>query len=186
MAEYNNQQPILGISSPSFYARSKHVNDENNKRLENRLFPDVDLEPNYDPRPLSTKYMLPPYTGKCKGISWEPQLKYPNYYVETNFNPGNDRAPSNGYFRNVDVETNLRNINQPLHHGYLQGDYQPNLKGDLYNVTVVSTEGEAQPFPNLGKMTDLRDVQNSYYSNPLSQNIGKLPMFNNTRVQLRQ
>jgi hypothetical protein len=48
-----------GVCKGIYYGQNERV-DELNTRIQSRHFPDVDLPPNFDPRPVSTRFCLFP------------------------------------------------------------------------------------------------------------------------------
>jgi hypothetical protein len=168
---------IMGIPEGIYYGQFDRVN-ELNDRLGNRHFPDVALQPNFDPRPVSTKYTFTPSYPKPS----VPIQRNIDHVVELNFNPGSSRAPPQGFLNNIDKETILRNQVFALQHGADRGVYVPSSNSDLYKITVVSTPGEPQPYPNL-----FSKPQFVVTKNPLEgTQIGKNVFFNHTRTQLRE
>jgi hypothetical protein len=151
--------------------------DALNERIQSRQFPDTTLRPNYDPRPVPTKYSLFPIVDRRKRIE-EPLQQY-------NSPLGNSSYPSmlpGPCFKNVDTETVLRNQTIALQHGAEQGVYVPSSRSDLFQVPVAqsSIQGE-QPFPNLFSKLDIQSNMPAIANQP----IGKSEFFNHTRTQLR-
>jgi hypothetical protein len=172
-------QSIHGVSSGVSYGQNERV-DELNYRLSNRHFADSPLEPNYDPRPVQTKMTLFPVVKNSKKTT-EVASQYPVHNVSANFNPGNDRAPSNGFTQNIDTETILRNQTFALQHGASQSVYVPSSASELYNVQVVSSPS-VQPHMDLfSKPSFTQDL----HPNLAGANIGNDSFFNHTRTQLR-
>lgn len=170
-------EKIMGIPEGIYYGQFDRVNELNN-RLGSRQFPDVALQPNFDPRPLSTKYAFTPsYTKPSVRIQ-----RNVDHVVELNFNPGTARAPPQGFLNNIDKETILRNQTFALQHGADQGVYVPSSNSDLYKTTIVSTPGEPQPFPSLFSKSQFAVTENPVEGT----NIGKNVFFNHTRTQLRE
>jgi hypothetical protein len=170
---------IYGVPDGIYYGQNERV-DELNDRIYKRNLPDINLAPNFDPRPVPTKYSLFPIVNRRaeSTVRINPGI---NHIVEMNFYPGTANAPPFGYLTNVDTETVLRNQTVALQHGADQGVYIPSLTSDLYKVTIVSRPSE-QPFPNLFK----RNEHFTHIPTSLDQNkIGKDVFMNNTRVQLR-
>lgn len=176
---YNDNNSILGTPEGVYYRSIDNVM-ENNHRIQERTFPDYYLQPNYDPRPVSTKCSHLPLIDLRKSENGKKEL-YNDHYPEVNFYTGTYNAPFSGYKNNVDVETKLRNIEIPLHHGDLQVDYKPNLNGDLYNVSTIVGRNEEQQFPRLFHHLPL---SNTKHQN-CNDKIGCNTFYNNTRVQLR-
>ena len=184
--EFNNnayQTRMNGVVEGVYYNQQERV-DELNDRIFSRNIGTAPLQPNYDPRPIPTKYSLFPIVDRRKPIN-EPLTTYPEYNVSSNFYSGNDRAPVNGMINNIEVETLLRNQYFALQKGADHAVYVPDSNSDLYNVTLPENtqRREVQPHPDLFEQyrwdTGLHpNVQN----NP---HIGNDRFFNHTRTQLR-
>lgn len=170
--------------------------DELNERIFSRYLPDNSLRPNYDPRPVSTKYAFFPvidrrvpsnipnkkYLGE--GISEreseresESAVTNTSGLVGLGFLPSATNSP---FIRNIDMETILRNQTTGLQHGIGQNVFVPSSTSDLYQTTIVSRPSE-QPFPGLFTKPTF-DSNTQTISN---QAIGKSDFFNFTRTQLR-
>jgi len=174
----NQQEKMYGVADGITYQQIERVEDLN-KRIIERQFTDYPLEPNYEPRPVPTKYSIFPIIDR-RTPAKEPRLDYPVHNSYVNFNPGSAVGPIKGYFKNVDTETVLRNQVFSLQ-DTAQNQYVPSSKSDLYNVTVVSSPSE-QPYPLLFAKTAL---EKNLHPNVQDSNIGKNIFFNATRVQLR-
>ena len=154
---YSNTGIVQG-----FYCGQQDRVDELNTRIQSRFVPDSELRPNYDIRPVSTKYSHFPIIDRKK----------PTEYL--------GKAGLAPFIRNIDTETILRNQTVALQNGIGQSVYVPSSNSDLYNTTVISRQSE-QPFPDLF-------VKPTFSTNipPIAnQNIGKSEFFNYTRTQLR-
>jgi hypothetical protein len=138
------------------------------------------LEPNYDCRPVPTKYSHFPIVNRRAPVR-EPLGPYINHNLYNNFNPSGSRSNVKSFQQNIDVETILRNQTFALQHGADQGVYIPTSKSDLYNVSVVSRPSE-QPYPLLFERPQFA---NRMHPNVMANNIGKDNFFNHTRTQLR-
>ena len=178
--DFQNNNKIKGLTEGVQYGQFERV-DELNGRLASRHFSDNPLEPNFDIRPVSTKYSHFPVLDR-QPINKESPINYTSYRLSNNFNPGNDKAPVSGYFSNIDLETNLRNQNFALQHGASQGVYVPTSESELYKVHVTSTPGEPQPHPDLFNKPNF---DKSIHPNLYNSNIGSENFFNHTRTQLR-
>ena len=152
--------------------------DALNERIQSRQFPDTALRPNYDPRPVPTKYALFPIVDRRKRIE-EPLQQYNSPLGNSSSFPSMLPGPN---FRNVDAETVLRNQTVALQHGAYQGVYVPSSQSDLYRIPVAqsSIQGE-QPFPDLFSKLDIPQNIPAIASQP----IGQSSFFNHTRTQLR-
>jgi len=108
--------------------------NELNNRLSTRWFPSNSLTPQFDERPVSTKYTFF-QTVEEKPIINTPKLQYVNYSPSNVFNPGS-RAPSDFFFNNVDLESKLRNQFMALQKSN-QSVYVPELTSSLYENSYV-------------------------------------------------
>ena len=102
-----------------------NYDNELNTRIMKRNIPDQNMKPNYSFRPEPTKYSDFKIIDKPKSGSVK-LLKYSKVV----FNPG-DRGPTDQYFQNVDVETQLRSQYFALQKDS-QAVYVPNSTSDLY------------------------------------------------------
>ena len=174
-----DNERIYGIPDGVLYSQFDKA-DEINERMSSRYFADSPLEPQYDPRPVQTKRTLFPMVKNAQ-YSSAPVLPYPSYNPQSNFNPGNRRAPSSGFIKNIDVETVLRNQTFALQHGASQSVYVPSSSSELYNVSVVSSPS-VQPHLDLFATPTFSNVM---HPNLAGVNIGHDRFFNHTRTQLR-
>ena len=155
--------------------------DELNQRIYDRFVPDANLEPNYDPRPVSTKYALfPMVDGRRSATVPIPQMA--NYEVaQSGFVPFGSRPPVSGFLANVDVESKLRTQVQVLTKYGREDEYIPSSDSDLYNVRVAQgSDSSPQPFAGL--------FQKPVFDNSpgfTDTRIGQDRFFNHTRTQLR-
>jgi hypothetical protein len=179
--EISNQNTILGLPEYLYYGQNERV-DELNDRIQTRHFPDSPLQPNFDPRPVPTKYAHFPIINRRTPLK-EPVIPYLDYNSSVNFNPGTQNAPPSGYFNNIDLENRLRNQHFALQHGAEQNVYVPSSTSDMYRVVLPSgSQQDPQPFPNL---FDRPQFDSSPNPNVASTNIGKDMLYNHTRTQLR-
>jgi len=174
------ENKIFGLPQYLEYNQQERV-DELNDRISNRQFPFSPLQPNFDPRPVPTKYSLFPIVNRRTPIK-EPLVPYLDYDL-INFNPGTARAPPSGYIKNVEKECELRNQYSALQHGTFEGVYIPPNTSDLYVTRVpIGSQMEEQPFPALFSQPVLGNIPNP---NIVNSNIGKETFYNHTRTQLR-
>jgi len=166
-----------GVVDGIYYGQYERT-DELNNRITDRQFPDLPLEPNFDPRPVPTKYSLFPIANLRKP-STEQELPYPEYSSKILFNPGTSMAPRSGF--SVDTETTLRNQNFALQNGAPQQMYIPSSDSDLYKVTIVHRPME-QPNPYLFERPTF---DHQPHPNVADSIIGRDSFFNHTRTQLR-
>jgi hypothetical protein len=179
--EVTNQNTILGLPQYLYHGQNERV-DELNDRMVSRQFSDSPLQPNFDPRPVPTKYAHFPIINRRTPLK-EPVIPYLDYNSSVNFNPGTQRAPPSGYINSVNIENRLRNQYFALQHGGDQGVYVPSSSSDLYRTIVPSgSQQEQQPYPDLFDRPVFDQRPNP---NIIDSNIGKDLLYNNTRVQLR-
>lgn len=182
MAQINeiSHSKINGIPEGVYYEQNERV-DELNSRFQTRQFSDSPLRPNFDPRPVPTKYSHFP-TMNLRAPAKEEILPYVDYNVGVNFNPGNATGPVSGFVNNIDIETVLRNQTFALQRDAGESVYVPSSKSDLYNVSVISRPSE-QPYPLLFERPQF---SNRVHPNVVNANVGNDPFFNHTRTQLRK
>lgn len=112
-----------GICKGIYYGQNERV-DELNTRIQSRHFPDVDLPPNFDPRPVSTRFCLFPVVDVRTRQIKEPMVVGDDQTRQrVVYNPGTDRGPPITFLKNIDVEAELRK------------EYIPNTNSDLYNFS---------------------------------------------------
>tara|TARA_B100000123_G_C25691946_1_gene411224 strand:- start:46 stop:579 length:534 start_codon:yes stop_codon:yes gene_type:complete len=172
---------LLEIQGGLLLKNDDHLNEINNRILDRR-FPDVELKPNLEVRPVSTKYSLFPVIDLRKE---EPLSKeYLEHYVESNFNPCTSMGPVLTCQKHVDIENELRGQNTPLHKGDLAIKHIPKPQSNMYrsNITNMSPQ-PPQPHPLLFNKFQFEQNSNASY---IDSNIGKDTFNNNTRTQLRQ
>jgi hypothetical protein len=171
----NTRDKMYGVVNGVYYCNNNRVEDLNN-RLFQRNLPSTTLQPQFDLRPVSSKYALMPIYDR-RPVAKEQIIKQPNYNIESTFNPGNAMAPWSGFAQQVNDESRLRrqffalqNCEQP--------DYVPSTTSDMY-VNHVVGDSVTQPFPSL-------------FSNPSFDkfdpnicNIGNKLFDNCTRVQIK-
>lgn len=176
--EYSNNNQINGLPKYAFYGQEDRV-EELNKRIGSRHNIEKPLEPNFDIRPTSTKYDLFPIADKQPTPS--SKKTYDTYKLSNQFYNGNSKAPSSGYFSNIDLESNLRNQQFALQKGASQSVYVPTSESDMYKIKVPYTPSN-QPHPKLFVQPQF---SNELHENVQNNQIGKDRFFNHTRTQLR-
>ena len=174
------QQSIHGVVEGILYGQHERV-DELKSRILDRVRPDSVLAPNFDVRPISTKYARFPVIDRMTmpkvGIRAEPD------YSVDRFAPSQSRGPVSGFFTHVDDESGLRNQFFAIQSAP-QATYIPDSKSDLYNTTMPPniSRREQQPYPKLfdrHQMNMFEPVRNA------DSKIGSQMFGNNTRMQLR-
>ena len=155
--------------------RDDHRVQDLNTRISDRNIPSNALPPQYSIRPVSTKYSKLSILDQRKP-STVPANNCTSFNVETTFNPGNGKAPWNGYASKIHTESVLRNQFFALQGGD-QGVYVPSSTSDLYKVEVTSKPMN-QPFPGLFEESIFEPF------NPNPDNLGSQLFQNATRTQL--
>jgi hypothetical protein len=170
---------IYGLPTHLYYGQNARV-DELNNRIGTRQFPDAPLEPNYDPRPIPTKYSYFPIVNR-RTPSHEPIIQHRAFHTANNFTPSTRASPFSGYASNLDVENSLRNQNFAHQPRGIMNHYIPSSDSDLYKVTVISRPSD-QPHPGLFSQ---KSFNGDIHPNLADNQIGKEQFFNHTRTQLR-
>ena len=155
--------------------------DELNDRIVERQFPDRPLAPNFDPRPVMTRYSKFPALDRIAPTN-VPIQSNNLHNGHTNFSPATHHGPPTAYLKNIDIETTLRNQTVALQHGSTQGVYVPSSQSDLYKVNVVGRSG---PQPHRGLFEKTQFSKTAREANAEQSSIGKDTFYNHTRVQLR-
>jgi len=106
--------------------------DGQNTKIYLRNIPSQPLQPYFDPRPVVSNKPTTEYRKEEISIQG-----YPKYNPQDVFSPGNDTAPWIGFATNVNIESELRNINYSMQKG-TQAYYVPSSNSDLY-VTYTGT-----------------------------------------------
>lgn len=150
--------------------------DEINNRISDRNLPSTNLQPQYDIRPVPTKYGYMTILDQYKKTS-VPLNTYTPYSTNNTFNPGTAQAPWNGFSNNVNTESTLRNQFFALQNCE-QSEYIPSSTSDLYQ-TKVDYVPQKQSHPLLFDKPDLEPF------NPNTCNLGNNLFNNHTRYQLK-
>lgn len=180
-------EPIINVSYPDhlYYGQFNRTDDIDKRIFERTLSSDIQLRPNFDPRPLNTRYEVLPIISKNshEKRASVPINKYLEYDINKTFSPIQSKGPIEGYFHNINTESSLRNQYFGLQHGAIQSTYIPSSSSDLYKVHIPRSLNEVeQPFPLLFEKQEYHTSGNDKIHNSL---IGK-EMFNNaTKQQLR-
>ncbi len=172
---------MYGVAEGISYGQNERV-DELNDRISARVKPDYPLPPNFNSRPVMTRYSVFPMLNNRISANVPIESNY-NYALETNFTPPLMMSgPPAGFINNINTESQLRNQFFALQKGAGQDVYIPSKDSDLYKVTIVSTPQE-QPYPLLFEKSNF---DQSLHPNVMDQpNVGQDFFHNNTRTQLR-
>lgn len=171
---------LYGVPNGLLVGQHSRV-DELNERINSRQFSDKPLAPNFDPRPVMTKYAYFPGLDR-RPPSNIPIKSYLDHSVISNFSPATQNGPPTTYFNSIDTESILRNQTVSLQKGTTQGTYVPSSDSDLYKVDVPSKQSH-QPHPSLFHHQPINSTQRELKTSHLP--IGKDTLHNHTRVQLR-
>jgi len=169
---------IYGLAQGVSYGQNERV-DELNSRMAERQFSDQPLKPQFDIRAVSTKYALFPMVDR-RTTAKVPYKEYLDHSADSNFCPNMRRGPNDGFSRNVEIESTLRNQYFALQHGAYQGEYIPSSGSDLYKVEVYGRQCEQTH--NFAQFTF---DQTAHKNVANAQHVGKDTFWNNTRTQLR-
>jgi hypothetical protein len=185
MTHYSTADTLFqGVVQGCLFGQQDRV-DALNNRIQGRQFSDTELRPNFDPRPVATKYsrfsIIDPVMNRNRNLkTYNMNITLDNYK-----NPIFYSASTNGHvLRNIDLETNLRNQNVALQHGAPQGIYVPSSNSDLYRFEIPQSSNlGGQPFPELFDHTKLQN--DTVPTITKYSSIGNMELFNHTRTQLR-
>jgi hypothetical protein len=171
-------QGVLPVHPGILYGQNERL-DELNTRLYDRVIPKgAELQPNFDPRPVSTKYGLFPMLDGRSPATY-PIQKYRDYSIGQTFAPITTKGPVDGFFANVDTESLLRSQFFALQRDAGQTSYIPGSQSDLYKTPEAVGRQESQPYEGL--------FRTETYSGPNTQHlmgIGENTFGNNTRTQM--
>lgn len=153
--------------------------DRINKNLYTRNIPSNKIQPNFDPRPVSTKYSTLPLTDHKKETT-VPIIMQDCYNSENVFYPGTTKPHYCGFATNIDKESTLRNQFFALQSAD-QAKYIPPSNSDLYMNSI-----NFQTVPqNLDETMLFRQSEFSDFNPNPSVVIGNRIFGNATRVQLK-
>jgi hypothetical protein len=176
---HESNTSLYGVTQGISYGQYSRV-DEINQRTVERQFADKPMKPCLDLRSLPTKYALFPLIDR-RAPSKEPMHKYLDHSSKSNFCPNISKGPADGFMRNVETETALRNQYFALQHGADQSVYVPSSTSDLYGFEAVGRQ-EVQPFLTIATQYKF---EGRVHPNLASGKIGQDRFNNNTRTQLR-
>ena len=170
------QPKMYGVVDGVYYCNQERT-EELSRRMAARNIPSSPLQPQFDFRPVSTKYDMMGIIDRRPKSSVALHA-YPEYNIAKTFNPGTAVAPWSGFASEVDDESRLRNEFFALQKCE-QSEYVPSTKSDLYNTTVDAGIQEPQPFPDLFREQDFEPF------NPNTCNTGRMFFDNCTRQQIK-
>jgi hypothetical protein len=176
--DLNDNAGVSGSIHGLYHGQHDRV-DELNSRLVGRQFPDHAMQPNYSPRPVSTKYAhFPMLEGRVKPTVSE--QNYVQYDPHAHFSTATTRGPVRTYLANVDIETMLQNRHISLQHGADQGVYVPSSSSNMYGFSAV---GRHEPLGDRALLFKQHSLATTLPE--IVKHIGNDRFNNNTRTQLR-
>ena len=179
----NNIQTQSIKTLPEYLLIGQHKRtDELNERIFERSEPQQPLAPNFDPRPVLSKFARFPMLDNRMPTNIPIKPNY-DYSLEKTFTPPlMNVGPVSGFINNIEIESSLRNQDYALQKGNDKLIYVPSSNSDLYKVYIPSRPS-TQPHPRLFEKPD--------YSKQTHRNvidnakIGNDRFHNNTRTQLK-
>ena len=125
------------------------IRDAQDQSMYIRNLPSSPLQPTLDWRPSYTRqthFATSVYSQEqlAAATAGQPLKVQPPYDITRTFNPG-QKAPWNGYARNVDIESDLRGQNQVLTKGWQGNVFVPAVDSDMYNPALYPERWSAAP-----------------------------------------
>lgn len=168
---------MYGVIKCAYFNNLQRTAELNN-RISERNIPSKPLQPHFGVRPVSTKYDMMSVVDR-RAKSNVPITKQPIHSVSNNFNPGSAQAPWEGFARNINDESRLRNQFFALQRCE-NASFIPSSTSDMYEVNVGGRV-EAQTHPKLFETDDL-----GYFNpNPNTNVVGHNIFHNSTRNQIK-
>lgn len=174
----NDNTSVTGAVNGLWHGQHSRL-DELDSRLAERQFSDRPLQPNFNFRPVATKYAYLPVIDR-RAKPQVPIVKHEMYNTATNFSPATSNGPVASYLANIDLETVLQNRHVALQHGADQGVYVPSSKSDLYGFSAV---GRQEDMGDRAIIFDKKSLDTRV--SDVARQIGQDRFHNNTRTQLR-
>lgn len=175
---HETDSPLFGVHQGLIAGQFDRV-DELNTRLADRHFPTRELQPNFAPRPVPTKYSLFPVIERRTPAN-VPITEIPKHVLSNNFSPATRVGPVSTYLANIDTETILRNQTTALQHGAHQSVYVPSSSSSLYRNEAVG-RNETQTHPMLFERPQYQTTPSATEQ----YGVGNDRLYNHTRTQLR-
>lgn len=174
-----NSNKLYGVVDGCLIGQQQRV-DELNERIASRHFPDNALQPNFDPRPMTTRSMLFPMIDQRRPVK-EPIQQIDRHDLASNFSPATRKGPFTTYLANVNTESILRNQTFALQRGADQAVYVPSSSSDLYHVKTAVGRQEEQVHPKLFEKPGMIKTSQPQ----IIHSLGRDQFYNNTRIQLK-
>ncbi len=131
------------------------MNEELNGRIYKRNLTNGSLQPAFGIRPQETRQTIMKILDRCPDVN--PQQQYD---LNTTFYPGNSTPPWNGFAKNVDTESILKNQTNALQRNDT-GLYIPSSNSELYN-SQMSTNTMSTAHPLLFKQYQVQSTPKQY------------------------
>ena len=168
----------MGTNLHDVYFCQMDRTTELSQKMSNRNISSHQLKQSYFVRPVDTYATIFPMLD-CHKPSTVKKAKFLDYDQHKMFNPGSS-APFNGYAKNVDIETVLRNTVQPLQKAP-QSKYIPGTGSDMFHNRYLTETTKKQHIKN-----NLLFQKNNFAPfNPNKCNLGYKLFNNHTRVQTK-
>jgi len=154
-------------------------NDNINQKIYERNIPSNNLQMNFSPRPVLTKYSFIPILDNRIKCNSEINI-YKCYNTEETFYSGDCKPPFTGYAIAIDKESSLRNQFFALQKSD-QKEWVPSSNSDLYenNINYININN------NLDENLLFKNENFNKFNPNISNKIGNEIFYNNTRVQLK-
>ena len=156
--------------------------DSINQDIYDRKFPSSDMQMNFSPRPVSTKYARMPILDHRREATVAVN-NHSTYNSEETFFPGNSKPHYCGFASSVDKESTLRNQFFALQKSD-QAAWMPSSTSDLYVNNVVENNN-INDLNNVNNSALFREEQFADFNPNISNHIGNNVFNNATRVQLK-
>lgn len=127
---------------------NKQINDETNTRIYSRNVPTQPLQPYFDIKPTSTSSCS---VFPIADIRAANNTTFPQYDINSTFNPGNRKAPWSGFSSRIMDESILRNQIYPLQKSNNETTYVPSSTSDLYVPLIDGSMVAVEAFPLLSE-----------------------------------
>tara|TARA_B100000787_G_scaffold170105_1_gene164038 strand:- start:3326 stop:3790 length:465 start_codon:yes stop_codon:yes gene_type:complete len=144
-----------------------YMNQDNiNNKIYDRNIPSNNIEPVFDPRPLSMKYNL---KEKDTNVI---EKQYNEFDTTTNFYPGTKKPTFSQFSNKIDLETELLHYNNK---------FNVNNNSDLYN----NNKTHNNEYSELTSDYLLKKQESNYINENNLLSLGNDIFNNNTRIQLK-
>lgn len=151
------------------------INHVTNERIYDRVLPSAPLRPYYQPRAQQTKYTK--FETHTEPVVSEVPLLVPSTYSPSEvFYPANRSASWDGFAKNIDIESDMRNQFYGMQK-CAQAAYVPNSGSDLYTLQSFTLPDH----PNVQKHALLFQKPEHALFNPNTTNTSNATFNNSTR-----